>query len=312
MTAACQPTRSSSSARAARSTPPRRRSAWAAGCRRFPACGEPRLLQRRLTYQPEPVPIDYDTQVAPRPLVRGDPSRKAKKVASSPPTTPPPPTPSRRPEGHVARGRRGVPACDQQYNLGRRGRLEALRPNAEGLRRRGRHLHTASVNPSLREPARGRPTSSTTTPSWLQRRANFYDAAVRGLEHERMGRQRVRPVQQRAVRARDHSPATQQYVSVVKGAGGDISGLGVKRGLGLPAVGHRRRELRQFTSPASVRSTSWARSSLGRRRHVGPRRRRRQHAVGVRGGAPTPGHRLRPGGAEDGRELDCDPRTSRR
>ena len=130
----------------------------------------------------------------------------------------------------------------------RRGRLEAVRPAAEGLRRRGRVLLRLAV-PELREPPRRRRPAR--LPPDLVHRRQLLRRSLRRLERRAATPTtstcdgRLRP----AVRGRRRARPRQQYIDIVEQVRRRHQPARRAGRLGLPAVGHRGQGVRLRPHP---------------------------------------------------------------
>jgi ABC-type branched-subunit amino acid transport system substrate-binding protein len=177
----------------------------------------------RLVYMPEPVPIDYDQVTLARWYAQTHPD-KAKKVASiSANIAASTDTLDKQKATWPAVGVEFLP-CDQQYNL--LGEAD-WKPFVQRLKDCGAEAVTfiGTANPSL-ENLLEAANQLDYHPDWLQE-GNFYDAPFAAWNTNGWADNVYVQYSNVPFEHASDSPAMQQYVSVVKGAGGDISGLGV-------------------------------------------------------------------------------------
>jgi len=189
-----------------------------------PAYGtSPAFSNGRLTYQPEPVPIDYNQVTLARWYAETYPDRAKKVAAIAANYSASLDTLEKQKATWPAVGVEFLP-CDQQYNLA--GEAD-WKPFVQHLKDCGAEAVTfiGTANPSL-ENLLEAANQLDYHPDWLQE-GNFYDAPfaawnVNGWADDVYVRYNNVPFEHAA-----DSPATADYMSIVKAAGGDVSGLGV-------------------------------------------------------------------------------------
>ena len=177
----------------------------------------------RLVYMPEPVPIDYAQVTLARWYAQNNPE-KAKKVATiSANIAASTDTLDKQKATWPSVGIQFLP-CDQQYNL--LGEAD-WKPFVQHLKDCGAEAVTfiGTANPSL-ENLLEAANQLDYHPDWLQE-GNFYDAPFAAWNTNGWADDVYVQYANVPFEHASDSAAMEQYMSIVKGAGGDISGLGV-------------------------------------------------------------------------------------